>query len=129
MNDETSGTLPQNANTPNYASQPRNMRLTPRGVTSSPISRVFPRILGGQCEFCGTQDPNQPGQYQYKLCPHYRGMDMRCVYCPDHKDQDEVVRGSTLNVREHPYRPGELVIWCNSFECNKKHRETFNVSE
>lgn len=117
-----------NVNVPNYSSQPRNMRLSPRGASSSPMSRVFPQVRGGQCEFCGTLDPHQPGNLQYKLCPHYRGMDLKCVYCPDHKDQDEVVRNSTLNVREHPYRPGELLVWCKSFECSKKHMETFKTN-
>ncbi len=117
---ETPATSGPNVNVPNYSHQPRNMRLSPRGATSSPMSRRFPEIRGGQCEFCGTIDPNQPGQLQYKLCPHYRGMDAKCVYCPEHKDQDEVVRNSTLNVAEHPYRPGELLMWCKSFECSQK---------
>ncbi len=125
---ETPGTLAQSANTPNYASQPRNMRLTPRGATSAPMSRRFPRILGGTCEYCGVLDPNQPGDYQYKLCEHYRGMEMRCVYCPMHKDQDEVVRNSTLNVAEHPYRPGELLMWCGSFECSRAHEAAFKTA-
>lgn len=128
MIQDASGTLPHNANVPNYASQPRNMRLTPRGATSAPMSRVFPQIRGGQCEFCGTIDPYQPGNLQYKLCPHYRGMEMKCVYCPQHKDQEEVVRNSTLNVREHPYRPGELLVWCQSFECLQKHESAFKQS-
>lgn len=123
---EQPGTLPQNANI--HSSLPRNMRLTPRGTVSSPVSIRYPRVIGGQCEFCGTIDPNQPGDMQYKLCPHYRGMDLRCVYCPAHKDQDEVVRSSKLNVAEHPYRPGELVVWCNSFECSRKHQEAFKMA-
>ena len=110
---------------PDYTQSPRNMRLTPRGTVSSPVSRVFPQIKGGQCEFCGTIDPYQSGDVQYKLCQHYRGMEMRCAYCPQSKDQDEVVRNSTLQVREHPYRPGELLVWCGSFECTKKHNEAF----
>lgn len=128
MKNDTSGTLPQNANIPNYSSQPRNMRLTPRGVSSSPMSRRFPQVRGGQCEYCGTLDPNQPGDLQYKLCPHYRGMDLKCVYCPMSKDQEEVVRNSTLNVAEHPYRAGELLIWCKSFECSRKHEEAFKIA-
>ena len=128
MKNDTSGTLPQNANVPNYSSQPRNMRLTPRGVSSSPLSRRFPEVRGGQCEYCGTLDPHQPGDLQYKLCPHYRGMDLKCVYCPQHKDQEEVVRNSTLNVAEHPYRPGELLVWCKSFECSSKHLEAFKIA-
>ena len=125
MINEAPGTLPQNAN---VSSSPRNMRLTPRGASSSPMSRRFPQVRGGQCEFCGTLDPYQPGDLQYKLCPHYRGMDLKCVYCPPNKDQEEVVRNSTLNVAEHPYRPGELIVWCNSFECSKKHEEAFKIS-
>ena len=128
MIQDTPGTLPQTANIPDYTAQPRNMRLTPRGASSSPMSRVFPKVLGGQCEFCGTLDPYQPGELQYKLCPHYRGMNLKCVYCPQSKDQDEVVRNSTLLVREHPYRPGELIVWCQSFECRKKHEQAFKTS-
>jgi hypothetical protein len=128
MINETPGTLPPTANIPDYSAQPRNMRLTPRGATSTPMSRRFPRVLGGQCEFCGTLDPHQPGDLQYKLCPHYRGMDLKCVYCPPNKDQEEVVRNSTLNVAEHPYRPGELLVWCQSFECVKKHEQAFKTS-
>lgn len=120
-----SGTAPQSAQTPNYSASPRNMRLTPRGATSAPMSRRFPEVRGGQCEFCGTLDASQPGDMQYKLCPHYRGMELKCVYCPQSKDQEEVVRNSTLNVAEHPYRPGELLVWCKSFECSKKHEEAF----
>jgi len=127
MIENTSGTSSPNANV-NYSSQPRNMRLTPRGVTSSPMSRRFPQVRGGQCEFCGTIDPLQPGDLQYKLCPHYRGMDLKCVYCPGSKDQEEVVRNSTLNVAEHPYRPGELIVWCGSFECSRKHEEAFKIA-
>ena len=124
---ETPGTSPPTAKV-DYSAQPKNMRLTPRGATSSPLSRRFPEVRGGQCEFCGTLDPSQPGDMQYKLCPHYRGMDLKCVYCPPSKDQDEVVRNSTLNVAEHPYRPGELIVWCKSFECSKKHEEAFKTS-
>lgn len=124
MND-TPANVGSNVQLPNYSLQPRNMRLTPRGAPSIPMSRVFPRIFGGQCEFCGTLDPHQPGDLQYKLCPHYRGMDMKCIYCPATKDQDEVVRNSTLMVREHPYHPGELVVWCQSFECKKKFEQMF----
>lgn len=125
MINDTPRTSPQSANVPDYAAQPRNMRLTPRGAPSIPMSRVFPEVRAGQCEFCGTLDPNQPGDLQYKLCPHYRGMDMKCIYCPQTKDQDEVVRNSILKVREHPYHPGELVVWCQSFECLKKFEQMF----
>ena len=128
MNNEATGNVPQNVQVPNYSSSPRNMRLTPRGASSAPMSRRFPKVLGGQCEYCGTLDPYQPGDYQYKLCPHYRGMELKCVYCPLSKDQEEVVRNSELNVAEHPYRPGELLVWCKSFECSKAHEAAFKTA-
>lgn len=128
MMNEAPANVGHSVQQPNYSSQPRNMRLTPPGATSAPMSRRFPEVRGGQCEFCGTLDPMQPGDLQYKLCPHYRGMDLKCVYCPQHKDQAEVVRNSTLNVAEHPYRPGELLVWCKSFECSRQHENAFKVS-
>lgn len=109
----------------NPNTQPREMKLSARGVSSEPTSRRFPQVRGGQCEFCGTIDKDLPGDQQYKLCTHYRGMDLKCVYCPQAKDQDEVVRNSTLNVAEDPYHPGELIVWCGAFECVKKHETRF----
>lgn len=123
-----SGTAPQYAQQPNYASQPREMRLERQGADTVPVSRRFPQIRGGQCEFCGTVDPRQPGHLQYKLCPHYRGMEAKCVYCPKDKEQAEVVRISKLNVAEHPYQAGTLIMWCNSTECSRKHLERFKIS-
>lgn len=123
---ESSGTEPQYA--PVRPVTPREMQLSPRGSSSEPVSRRFPQVRAGQCEHCGTIDPNQPGQYQYKLCPHYRGMDLRCVYCPQSKDQDEVVRNSILNVAEDPFNHGSLVVWCGSFECSKRHEQRYKRS-
>lgn len=110
---------------PHYASLPRQMKITPRGVSNEPVSRRFPKIIAGTCEYCGTLDKHQPGQSQYKLCPHYRGMEMKCVYCPLTENQEEVVRGRTLNVAEDPFRAGNLVVWCNSNECSRKHFEKY----
>lgn len=110
---------------PQHASLPREMRLSPRGVSSEPVSRRFPRIIAGVCEYCGVIDRNQPGEYQYKQCPHYRGMDAKCVYCPLSENQDEVVRGRTLNVAEDPFQKGQLIMWCNATECSRKHREKY----
>jgi hypothetical protein len=115
--------------TPNYSAQPREMRLERQGADTVPMSRRFPQIRGGQCEFCGVIDPHQPADLQYKLCSHYRGMEAKCVYCPREKDQHEVVRISKLNVAEHPYQAGVLIMWCNSTECSKKHLERFKISQ
>jgi len=123
-----SGDFTPPVNAPNYSAQPRNLRLTPQGASSAPMSQRFPRVIGGQCEFCGTLDPYQPGDKQYKLCPHYRGMELKCVYCPLSKDQEEVVRNSRLNVARHPYRPEELLVWCGSFSCTQKHEQAFKTA-
>lgn len=129
MQNNAPGTVTQSAQTPNYSSQPRQMRLERQGANNIPMSRVFPRVRGGQCEYCGTLDRNQPADMQYKLCPHYRGMELKCGYCPPEKDQAEIMRISILNVREHPHQPNTLVTWCNATECGRKHIERFKVSQ
>lgn len=108
-------------------SMPRQKTIERQGDVSSPYTRRFPQIRGGICEFCGVIDPHQPSQYQYKLCPHYRGMQMRCTYCPQTKEPDDIIYHSTLNIAEHPDNPNKLVVWCNSYECSKKHLERFKV--
>lgn len=106
---------------------PRQKQVERQGAISAPYVHRHPQIRGGICEFCGVIDPNQPSEYQYKLCPHYRGMQMACSYCPEAKDQNEVIGHSTLNVAEHPQNPNMLIIWCNSYECVKRHGERFKV--
>ncbi len=113
----------------NYTNaEPKNMRLTPPGESSYPMSRRFPEIRGGVCEYCGVIDKNYPGDQQYKLCPHYKGMNMKCVFCPDSKDHDEVVRASKMIVMEDPYSPGNLVTLCGSYECTRKFEKKFNIT-
>jgi len=107
---------------------PRQKTLERQGDATAPYSHRSPQVRGGICEFCGVIDPNQPSQYQYKLCPHYRGMQLRCTYCPPTKDSDDVIYHATLNVAEHPDNPDKLVVWCDSYECSKKHIERFKVS-
>lgn len=110
------------------ASQPRQMRVERSGAQSEPYTRRFPQIRGGICEFCGVLDKNVASQYQYKLCPHYRGMQARCTYCPENKDPDEVVYHADMNVAEHPDNPNTLIMWCNSYECSRAHEKRFKRS-
>ena len=107
---------------------PRQKMIERQGNVSAPYSRRFPQVRGGVCEFCGVLDPNVPSQHQYKLCPHYRGMQLRCTYCPEAKDADDIIYHSTMNIAEHPDNPDKLVVWCNSYECSKKHLERFKVN-
>lgn len=107
---------------------PRQKQLERQGDANAAYSLRSPQVRGGICEFCGVIDPNQPAQYQYKLCPHYRGMQLRCTYCPATKDSDDVIYHSTLNVAEHPDNPDKLVVWCDSYDCSKKHEDRFKIS-
>lgn len=126
MAHETVAVAPEPVYVPAYTPPtPRQMHIERQGQRSEPYTRRFPQIRGGICEFCGVMDRNVASQDQYKLCPHYRGMDARCSYCPEHKDPTEVVRISDLNVAESPNNPNVLIMWCNSYECSKAHRERF----
>lgn len=108
---------------------PRQMRIERQGAQGVPFTRRFPQIRGGVCEFCGVLDGNVPAQFQYKLCPHYRGLQARCSYCPDHTDPDDVVYHEKLNVQESPDHPGTLIMWCGKYECSKKHLDRFQLSK
>ena len=108
-------------------SLPKDMQLTPPGMSSSPMVKTYPRILGGTCEYCGTVDQNYPGEVQYKLCPHYKDMDMKCIFCPLTKDHSEIVRNSIMKVIEDPRNPGHLVTLCGSYECTQKFEKMFNI--
>lgn len=107
---------------------PRQKQLERQGGVSAGYSIRYPEIRGGICEHCGVLDGNYPSEYQYKLCPHYRGMQMRCVYCPDDKNPDDIINHSVLRVAEHPNNPDTLVVWCDSYECSKKHLERFKIN-
>ncbi len=107
---------------------PRNMQVERVTSGGSGTTLEFPEVRGGICEWCGVLDGNQPSQYQYKLCPHYRGMQLRCSYCPETKDTDDVINHSTLRVLQHPDSPGKLIIHCDSYECLKKHEQRWKVS-
>jgi len=91
-------------------------------------TRVYPKIYGGICESCGVLDKNQGAEYQYKLCEHYRGLDLECNYCDGTKDQKEVTRISQLYVYDHPVMKDSvgqpvLGVVCDSFTC----QNTFNI--
>ena len=111
---------------PVYVPQPPRQRQVERqGSQSEPFVRRWPQVRVGVCEFCGILDRNTESQYQYKLCPHFRGMSLQCSYCPDHKDPDEVNAHACLNIYEHPDNPDKLIVVCDSYECTRKHQARF----
>lgn len=99
-----------------------------KGSGSSPVVGFYPIVRGGICDRCGVLDQNVESTQQYKLCEHYRGKQLMCSYCPDGKDADEVIRHSILRVFDSPDNQNELVVWCNSFECLKRHEERFKIN-
>ena len=98
------------------------------GSRSEPYTRRYPQVRGGICEYCGVIDRNYPSTEQYKLCPHFRGMELRCSYCPEEKDPADVVYHAVLNIAEHPDNPNKLVVWCDSYTCSAKHLKRFQLS-
>lgn len=109
--------------------QPRQRTIERQGGLTAPSSRRLPEVRGGVCEFCGVLDPNVPSQFQYKLCPHFRGIgELRCSYCDEAKNPTDTILHSRLQVAEHPYNPDQLVVWCDSYECSRKHLARFQVN-
>lgn len=104
-----------------------------RGGKTVPYTKMYPKVRGGQCEACGTLDNNTEAIYQYKLCPHFRGMTLECSYCDPTKDPNEVIRYSVMKIHDHPYDKDEmgrpkLVVVCDSYECSTKHTNRFDIS-
>lgn len=112
---------------PTYQS-PREMRISQPGENSAPLSIRYPEIRGGTCEFCGVIDKNFPGDQQYKLCVHYKGMNLKCSFCKEGDDHGEVVRTSKMLVMSDPYLPGTLLTHCGKYECQRKFEKKFNLS-
>jgi hypothetical protein len=107
---------------------PGEMELETMDGSGSGYTQSFPQVRGGICEYCGVIDSNYPSEYQYKLCPHYRGKQLRCMYCPQTKDPDDVINHSVLRVLQHPEHKGRLIVHCNAYECLKKHEQRWKVS-
>jgi len=132
---DTSGTEPQIAPEPTptpeaviIAPPVRVKQVERQGVQAVPYTRRYPQVRGGVCEFCGILDRNVPSEFQYKLCPHFRGLELRCSYCDEAKDPSDVIGHSTLNIAEHPDNPDKIVVWCNSYTCSEKHLKRFDTS-
>lgn len=107
---------------------PNNKQVERQGGVGAPMVHHYPEVRGGVCEACGTLDSNVDSKDQYKMCPHYRGMQLRCSYCPDSKNPDDVIYKSVLKITDSPFNPGQLVICCDNFDCTRRHLERFKVS-
>lgn len=104
------------------------IQLERQGLRAEPYTRRLPEVRGGVCEYCGVLDQFQDASVQYKLCEHFRGMDLRCSYCPESKDPQDIVRRSVMKIAENPDKPGVWIAWCDSYECSEKHLARFDRS-
>ena len=107
---------------------PRPKMIERQGQRAEPYTRRYPQVRGGTCEYCGVLDKNAPAEQQYKLCPHFRGMQLRCSYCDETKNPDDVIGHSVLNIAEHPDNPDKLVVWCDSYNCSRAHETRFKTN-
>lgn len=127
---DTPGTEPHAAPvTISETVMPRQKTIERQGVRSEPYTARYPQVRGGVCEFCGVLDINVPSQFQYRLCTHYAGMQLRCSYCDDTKDPDDIVGHSVLNVAGHPENPNKLIVWCDSYNCSRAHETRFQLNK
>ena len=101
-----------------------------QGSRTEPVTRRYPQVRGGVCEFCGILDNKVPSEHQYKLCPHFRNIgQLRCSYCDENRDADDVIGHGVLNIAEHPDNPDKLIVWCDSYNCSRAHEARFKVNK
>jgi len=114
----------------------------------SPYGNVNLQTLTGRCSHFCPNDPlcphskdGCPKRIIYKIvdgepvaeseesgCRHnhnYKGLQIRCSYCPRDADMRAVVKSRTLYVFEHPDKPNVLIMVCNDFRCRQKHLKKY----
>lgn len=116
--------VPAQATSPIQAYQ---LDVERHGDLTSGVTIAFPTVRGGVCEYCGVIDANYPSEYQYKLCQHYRGKQLRCSYCPPNKNVDEVITHSNMRVLKHPTE-NKLIAYCDSYDCLRRHEQRWNTA-
>ncbi len=107
-----------------------------QGRVAEPITRMYPPIRAGVCDFCGIRDNKQKSEIQYLLphepsCPYFRqgGLgQLACTYCPDNADPYEVVKNRLLMVHDSPTNPGQLIVVCDSLGCSSAHEKRFKLN-
>jgi hypothetical protein len=113
-----------------YVPPAPRLKIERQGQRAEPYSERLPQVRGGICEFCGVIDRNVPSEHQYKLCGHFRDIgQLRCSYCDETKNPDDVVGHSVMNNAKHPDNPTVLISWCDSYNCSKAHEQRFKRNQ
>jgi hypothetical protein len=113
-----------------YVPQAPKLKIERQGQRAEAYSERLPQVRAGICEFCGVLDRNVPSEHQYKLCGHFRDIgQLRCSYCDETKNPDDVIGHSILNIAKHPDNPQKLIVWCDSYNCSKAHETRFKKNQ
>lgn len=97
-----------------------------QGNVSEPMTRAYPAVIAGTCEYCGVIDNKQPAELQYTLCPHFNNMgEIRCTYCPDTVIPSDVIKQRRITIHGSPTDPNAVIAVCDSYNCSQAHLKRF----
>jgi len=95
--------------------------LCPHSKTGCPKGKPIYEVRDGQEVLVGYEE----------YCRHehdYRGLPIRCTYCPKDVNMRDVIKNRTLYVYGSPDNPNKLIVCCSDYRCVKKHFDRFNKS-
>ncbi len=102
-------------------------------------ARMLPKVVGGVCEFCGPAEydhssPQRPVNElrfepltQMGHCKHYKGLQLRCSYCPLSSDWPGNIQSRIHTIYEYPAGSGNLIVHCDAMECRSAHIKRFST--
>ena len=107
-----------------------------QGNVAEPMTRMYPPITGGVCDFCGIMDNKRPSEEQYLLghvpaCPYTsRGGlgQLACSYCPQNVNPTEIIKNRKIQVHDSPTNPQQIIAVCDSLQCSSAHEKRFKLS-
>ncbi len=66
------------------------------------------------------------GKRSYSDISSFKGMgELRCSYCPENANPEEVVYHADLKIHTHPDNPNKVVVVCDSYNCSQAHLKRF----
>lgn len=77
---------------------------------------------------CETDEKGMRYHSWVGYCRHehnYKGMQIKCSYCPIDTDFRAIAKIRTFNIYQHPENRSVLIICCSDFRCERKHQSRF----